>query len=590
MFMGLGDLAGGAFESYASGVSADGTVVVGESKSASGTEAFRWTASGGMVGLGDLPGGLFDSHAAAVSADGSVVVGTGRVPDIGGSHPQEAFRWTASGGMQGLGDLPGGDVDSIGLGVSSDGSTVVGGSVVSSGEEAFRWTSATGMVGLGGLPGEEIQSLAFGASADGSVVVGETLLELSPELSTFVAFRWTQEAGMVGLGQLGGTLGSAAFAVSADGSVVVGNSSTGEGTSEAFRWTSGSGMVGLGNLPGGNFSYANSVSADGSIIVGTGADANGQDAALIWDAVHGFRSLGAVLADQGIDLAGWTLQAATGISGDGRTVVGFGLNPNGQSEAWIAFLPEPSTALLVALGLAWIAARRRSVIAGILFGALALPGLPKAAAATSVVLDEFDSPDGGHSVSLSNGDQLGYDAASPTGAVGSVREIFVGTSEVLGEGSFIRVSVNSSATPGLLEISRSPGFRSGTTIQYEAAGAGLDFDLSTFTSFTLEGVTVAQDTVVVFRTEAPSAGGCCIGSGTQITVPAGFSGDVTVYRDGFFPGDLAHVFRIEFQVQLEADGAQFQAERFVVNIPEPAIVLLLALGLTGIAASRRGSA
>ncbi len=36
------------------GLSADGSVVVGVSNSASGTEAFRWTAGGGMVGLGDL--------------------------------------------------------------------------------------------------------------------------------------------------------------------------------------------------------------------------------------------------------------------------------------------------------------------------------------------------------------------------------------------------------------------------------------------------------------------------------------------------------------------------------------------------------
>lgn len=41
--IGLGDLAGGSFISLVRGISADGSVVVGVSSTASGTEAFRWT-------------------------------------------------------------------------------------------------------------------------------------------------------------------------------------------------------------------------------------------------------------------------------------------------------------------------------------------------------------------------------------------------------------------------------------------------------------------------------------------------------------------------------------------------------------------
>ena len=73
-FQGRGDLPGGDFESYAYDISADGSVVVGQSYSSSGREAFRWTADGGMTGLGDLPGGTFSSDAYGVSADGSVAV------------------------------------------------------------------------------------------------------------------------------------------------------------------------------------------------------------------------------------------------------------------------------------------------------------------------------------------------------------------------------------------------------------------------------------------------------------------------------------------------------------------------------------
>ena len=77
-FTPLGDLPGGSFESIANGISADGSVIVGQGISAAGPEAFRWTREGGMVGLGDLPGGAFQSEANDVYADGSVIVGFGR--------------------------------------------------------------------------------------------------------------------------------------------------------------------------------------------------------------------------------------------------------------------------------------------------------------------------------------------------------------------------------------------------------------------------------------------------------------------------------------------------------------------------------
>ena len=77
-FIPLGDLSGGLYESKAYDVSADGSVVVGRSRSsgiglADGYEAFRWSLDGGMIGLGP-PGGQF-SQATSVSADGSVIVG-----------------------------------------------------------------------------------------------------------------------------------------------------------------------------------------------------------------------------------------------------------------------------------------------------------------------------------------------------------------------------------------------------------------------------------------------------------------------------------------------------------------------------------
>src|SRR5215510_6136441 len=56
--------------------------------------------------------------------------------------------------FQGIGDLAGGiDFYSLGQGVSSDGSVVVGYSHGSNGTEATRWTAIGGLVGLADLPG-----------------------------------------------------------------------------------------------------------------------------------------------------------------------------------------------------------------------------------------------------------------------------------------------------------------------------------------------------------------------------------------------------------------------------------------------------
>ena len=334
-FQGLGDLQGGIFASAALAISADGSVVVGQGYSGSDIEAFRWTSAGGMVGLGELPGGTYISVAYAVSADGEVVVGQSNT----GSVVNPAFRWTSAGGMVSLGDLPGGNVDSLAYGASADGAVVVGSS--SSAEsagfrtaEAFRWTIAGGMVGLGDLPAGDFNSVAHAVSADGAVVVGAG----SSASGSEEAFHWTSAGGMIGLGDLSGGLSSSeARGVSADGIVVVGYGYSASGR-EAFRWTSAGGMVGLGALPGGGFSStAYDVSADGSVVVGSSqTDAPFPSEAFRWTEGAGMVNLKDFLIANGVtNLDGWFLSRAEGVSADGRTIVGFGRNPSGNTEAWI---------------------------------------------------------------------------------------------------------------------------------------------------------------------------------------------------------------------------------------------------------------
>jgi probable HAF family extracellular repeat protein len=316
----LGTLPGG-YGSYAFGVSADGSVVVGWAANAAGLpRAFRWTEAGGMQDLGTLGGG--ESRAFGVSADGSVVVGWARKA----ADQNRAFRWTEAGGMQDLGTL-GGDLSEA-SGVSADGSVVVGWAYNAAGQtRAFRWTASGGMQDLGTLPGG-MESVAFGVSADGSVVVGWA--DNAAGLPR--AFRWTASGGMQDLGTLGGDW-SRALGVSADGSVVVGETWNAAWQMRAFRWTAAGGMQDLGTL-GGDYSWAYGVSADGSVVVGETWNAAWQMRAFRWTASGGMEDLNTTYASLLTD--GSVLYGANAISPDGRYIVGWGYNAaTGREEAFL---------------------------------------------------------------------------------------------------------------------------------------------------------------------------------------------------------------------------------------------------------------
>ncbi len=341
-FQGLGDLDGGAVTSTARGVSADGSVVVGYSSSQGGRQAFQWTVEGGLSGLGFYPG-VPESAALGVSGDGALIVGS--------TGSQNPFRWTAASGIEPLSGLN--PLSSWVNGASRDGTTIVGGRTVGSViSRAYWWTAAGGPVELSGHPAGSTRSEAFGANADGSVIVGEVTLEFD----RIAAFRWTESTGMVVLGEVPGSMYRTARATTPDGAVVVGRQLSG-GASSAFRWTQAGGMEFLTGLLGGD---ALAVSADGSVVVGISDPPTTFGGAFLWTAESGMIDLKAHLVSLGATgLEGWQLDAATGISGDGRVIVGYGHNPAGQIEAWRAVIPAPASVLLFA-GLSLFTRRRRA--------------------------------------------------------------------------------------------------------------------------------------------------------------------------------------------------------------------------------------
>jgi probable HAF family extracellular repeat protein len=330
-FEGLGSLPSFQ-ESYAQAISSDGHVIVGyvPQGRTDEQEAFRWTKASGMVGLGYLPSASYGSAAWATNADGKVVVGNAVHQNCQGcGGTRRASRWQARLSIE---DLPfvAGHYNGYANGVSADGSVVVGFSYGSPSSETrwMRWTKQAGPEDLG-------DGYATGVSADGRTIVG-IAYDQRPQ-----AMRWTEHEGRIMLGGVEPYWDSAAAAVNADGSIVVGWS-VGPSGSRAFRWQKGTGALSLGTLPGDNYSVASATSADGAVVVGDSAPSTAPPSptrAVLWDETDGMRAIETLLEEAAVDLAGWQLVHASGVSMNGKVVTGWGTNPSGAVESWIARLP-----------------------------------------------------------------------------------------------------------------------------------------------------------------------------------------------------------------------------------------------------------
>jgi uncharacterized membrane protein len=313
---------------FSSGISSDGSTVVGTASTANGNRPALWR-NGLLTILPGIPG---QEHVFAqnVSPDGTTVVGE--------DYNVIGYRWRESTGYQSLPPL------GIVWATSGDGNSLVGQST----EGAFRWTES-GFQYITTIAGGGSAESAHDISVDGSTIVGNGSRSNG---QIGIAYRWTEATGAVPIGEYPYGQAQGALATNFTGSIIVGSTVI-SGEEEAFRWSESEGLVALGHLPNsvedlGSSTAAVAVTDVGSLIVGNEAVTAGATGEFAWTPTGGIQPIDEYLLDMhGLDISDWTLHYLTDMTPDGRFIIGNGSHPQfGDNVAFRIAIPEPGSLML----------------------------------------------------------------------------------------------------------------------------------------------------------------------------------------------------------------------------------------------------
>ena len=326
----LGTL-GGSF-SFANGINDSGQVV-GFSSTAGDATVGAFLYSGGvMTNLGSL-GGLA-SEANGINASGQVVGYSSEA----GSATELAFLYSG-GVMTNLGTLGGSQSDAYAI---NNAGQVVGYSYTAGNAAADPFLYSGGvMTDLGSPNGSN--STATGINASGQIV-GDT---------SSSGFLYSGGV-MTSLGTLGGD-NSLPTGINDAGQIVGSSATADDPAGDAFLYSGGV-MTDLGTL-GGDNSGAYAINASGEVVGTSATTGDAAFDAFLYTTSSGMIDLNSLLPAG----SGWSLQVATAIN-DSGLVVGFGINPEGQQDAFLMdTTPEPASMALFGAGAAILAMMRKKL-------------------------------------------------------------------------------------------------------------------------------------------------------------------------------------------------------------------------------------
>ncbi|OHB52333.1 MAG: hypothetical protein A2Y10_00070 [Planctomycetes bacterium GWF2_41_51] len=325
-FMAIGKPPG--FISNASGISTNYTVVGDGERS-------NWIWTTGTYSLG--PGPIVD-----ISEDGSIMIAN--VNSGGG----DGFYKVVHDAVQTIGGYAHGfnKVKAI----SSDGSKIVGDTDINNSDQHPAWSYQNGVYTILPLPtGFTGDARAEAISSNGTVIAGNIQSHNSDITETVL---W-QNGYIEILPNPENVTFSQVLEIAGNGSVIVGFYRD-TNIARACVWQNGM-IETLPMLTGVTNSIATGSSFDGSIIFGNFLEGPGTGfspiGAFIWDELNGTRLLKDFLEnDYGLDLTGWNLLSVSATDASGNIITGYGINPQGQEELWIATIPEPGTIILFVVG------------------------------------------------------------------------------------------------------------------------------------------------------------------------------------------------------------------------------------------------
>jgi probable HAF family extracellular repeat protein len=281
---------------------------------------------------------------------------------------RRAFVWTSQGGMQDIGSLGGGGLESIGVHINNQGQ-VAGWSMTGAGYDthAYVWSAGDGMQDLG-------KGAAWALNNHGAVVTGGQLLRpgeaaqaLPSGFSGYTLNDKEQMAGIMSVGtgthvalldhgqlkDLGALPSSSEWAYAHELNErgdVAGVSIVSPGVEHAVVWRNGGAAIDLGDFAGGyDGSRALGIN-DAGFVVGYGTT-DGPGLGWVRAAIWNPEGVMTNLNDQIPSASGWALAQATAINENGQ-IVGWGINSLGQTHAFLLTpVPEPQTSALYMVGL-----------------------------------------------------------------------------------------------------------------------------------------------------------------------------------------------------------------------------------------------
>jgi len=328
-------------------LSADGRFAAGNTQG----QLFILDRSTGALTSQAMPVGLQSADASGISDDGTTVVG---------GDGFAAFRFDTTSGFSSLPASPG-TIQIFEPALSRDGSTVGFAQVLLQPFTTQAVVSINGSPTVLSTPSGTSFARAQTLSPDGSLAFGA--LKIGSTQDQWLT-RWdTASNTFEQLVQIPGTNDEPDFFVSAatpDGSVIVGESFSPQGF--GFRWTPTEGLS-IYDAPIAMRLRPRAITDDGLTIVGEQRLGPNQFQAVIADDTDFEPLLDMLLRDYPTiapDLAGWTLTEATGISGDGSIISGYGIDPLGIERGWVVNVPTPGSTGVVIFTAALSLKRRRS--------------------------------------------------------------------------------------------------------------------------------------------------------------------------------------------------------------------------------------